>query len=327
MMSRLILRHAIWTILLFLSSISYCDAADNNERTFAIPLATVEKVVTNWLQAKGFRVYRTQISRQRTDIRAEKNDSYWYIEIVPQSALASHIRAHFNGPDPFDNTHDPYQPLWHRISRHATFSVREGRKIPRKSIPIRIYHYARAVVCMRAQINGKKKQISGFFIRSDEGLIISTAHDLTAFQDLTVTLADGQEVKGQVFILDKKLDLALIRVASAQDQGIFLNRSKYVLNPGDQLYTFGCSTHGRGELTTGYVDGPPRRADNQLLWQVQMAVLPGNSGSPVFDENGHLVAVVKGRHRVEENIGFLIPMETVKAFIRTNIDYVKNIGL
>jgi len=47
-----------------------------------------------------------------------------------------------------------------------------------------------------------------------------------------------------------------------------------------------------------------------------MKIYPGSSGSPVFDVQGNLVAIVKGRHRGTDSIGFLIPLETIIEFVR-----------
>jgi serine protease Do len=47
-----------------------------------------------------------------------------------------------------------------------------------------------------------------------------------------------------------------------------------------------------------------------------MEIYPGSSGSPVFDGEGNLVAVVKGRHRGTDSVGFLIPFETIVEFAK-----------
>ncbi len=321
MKGRIHFRHAIWLLFIPWLLCPVQIKAGINEKTFPIPQATVEQVITVWLQTTGFRIYRTHVNLQKTEFRAEKDDEHWHIIIRPQSALASHVKAQWTGPKD-QGIHDPYQPLWYQISKQV------GATLPRrhtstKSIPSRLRFYKKAVVCVRIITSDTEKQVTGFFLKAREGLILSTAHDLAAFQNIIVVLRSGREISGQVVLLDQQLDLALIRVASKQEAGILLNESRNLLNFGDQLYTLGCSANGRGKLTSGFVDGPPRRADNQLLWQVKMVVLPGNSGSPVFDDQGRLVAVVKGRHRVEEQVGFLIPMETVIAFIKANIDYVQ----
>ena len=65
----------------------------------------------------------------------------------------------------------------------------------------------------------------------------------------------------------------------------------------------------------GIVEGPPAMVNGQPLWQVNMEVLPGSSGSPVFDQDGRLVGVVKGRYRGTETRGFLIPIDTILEFL------------
>jgi serine protease Do len=46
-----------------------------------------------------------------------------------------------------------------------------------------------------------------------------------------------------------------------------------------------------------------------------MEIHPGSSGSPVFDANGRLVGIVKGRYRGTNSIGFVIPLETITSFM------------
>ncbi len=322
-MSRSNLQHVTWSILLFFFVVPFCLAGEKNEKTFPIPVGTAEKAVVNWLETEGFRIHRTHINQHRTYIRAEKEDHHWHIEISPQSALASHIRAHFAGPEPADNIHDIYQPLWYQISQEVTSSNWPDQDNSQNRIPNQILRHARSVVCMRDQSNGKMTQVSGFFLHGKKGLILSTAHGLTDFQGLTIFLDNGQEIKGQVFSLDKKLDLSLILTESKSNDAILLTESRNFLNLGDQLYTIGCSANCSVKVKSGTINAPPKRANNQFLWQVQMEILPGDSGSPVFDEKGRLVAVVKGRHRVMKEVGFLIPMETVITFIKANIDYVR----
>jgi serine protease Do len=51
------------------------------------------------------------------------------------------------------------------------------------------------------------------------------------------------------------------------------------------------------------------------LWQARIHIDPGSSGSPVFDGHGRLTAIVKGRYRGTNSIGFLIPFETLLHFL------------
>jgi serine protease Do len=88
-----------------------------------------------------------------------------------------------------------------------------------------------------------------------------------------------------------------------------------MLSNGDRLYAITCPYGGMANIEQGYLDGPPRRVAGMPLWQVQMHIDMGSSGSPVFDRQGRLVAIVKGRFRGTDSIGFLIPFETLLHFL------------
>ncbi len=315
-----------WLLLSFVLISPVKTEASIRERTFPAPSKTVQQAVTNWLQGTGFRVHTPYSNSQRTDLWAEKGTGRWQIVIRPQSALACHVTADwtgFDGMTPGDaGALDPYDQLWAGIltALQSSNRVQDNYAL---TIPEKVRVHIKSVVCIHITTGGNQKQVSGFFINAREGLVISTAHDLMEFQEITVGLSDGRDISGQVVQLDPKVDLALIRVKSISPTSIFFTQSRNLLSLGDRLYAIGCPTNHRGMVTPGIVNAPPRRAAGQLLWQVKMKILPGNSGSPVFDEQGRLVAVVKGRHRVENSVGFLIPMESVIAFIKANIDYVR----
>ena len=313
-----------WLLLIFTFLPPLTADADVREKIFPVPLKIVQQAVATWLKDNGFHFQTsTHFTPYQTDIKAEKELERWYIIIRPQSALACHVTANWTGPDWItpDASVNPYKQLWAGIKKKSLPSRSESTVPP--TIPEAVYTHIKAIVCIHVTSGGTQKQVSGFFINARENLVISTAHDLMAFQEITVGLADGRDIPGQVVQLDPDVDLSLIRVESSSPASISLNQSRNFLNLGDQLYTIGCPVNHRGMVTPGTVNTPPRRAAGQLLWQVNMEILPGNSGSPVFDDQGRLVAVVKGRHRVKTSIGFLIPMETLTTFIKANIDYVR----
>jgi serine protease Do len=85
---------------------------------------------------------------------------------------------------------------------------------------------------------------------------------------------------------------------------------------GEKVYSVGCPMDLVGSVFPGIINGPPRRVNELTYWQVNMEIHPGSSGSPVFDVQGNLVGIVKGRYRGTQTIGFLIPIETIIAFVK-----------
>jgi serine protease Do len=96
---------------------------------------------------------------------------------------------------------------------------------------------------------------------------------------------------------------------------VSLSDGRNLLENGETVYSVGCPGNQPGQLSSGIVDGPPRRLKNRLLWQVIMRIDPGSSGSPVFDDRGRLVAMVKGRFRGSSTVGFLTPLDTIMDFL------------
>ena len=88
-----------------------------------------------------------------------------------------------------------------------------------------------------------------------------------------------------------------------------------MLQNGDRLFAITCPNGGVATIEPGFLDGPSRRVDGIPLWQVRMHIAPGSSGSPVFDSRGRITAVVKGRFRGTDSVGFLIPFEIILQFL------------
>jgi serine protease Do len=115
--------------------------------------------------------------------------------------------------------------------------------------------------------------------------------------------------------MDKRYDLSLVDVGTALDAPIALSEGKILLEETERLFNIVCAANSNGTIYSGTVSGPPRKTDRQVLWQVNMQIRPGSSGSPVFDLQGNLVAVVKGRYRGADTVGFLIPFASVMKFL------------
>jgi S1-C subfamily serine protease len=147
-------------------------------------------------------------------------------------------------------------------------------------------------------------------------LIVSTAHDLNTIRAITVTLNNGKELKGDLIKIDPHRDLILLDSHLNGEASISLENGRRFLKNGEKIYTIGCPRNAQRTIHSGVIDGPLRNAGGSPLWQVTMETLPGSSGSPVFDSQGNLAAVVKGRYRGTDSTGFLIPLETIIEFLK-----------
>jgi S1-C subfamily serine protease len=186
---------------------------------------------------------------------------------------------------------------------------RKAPEVPSSRLEDTILAHRLAVVCIFGTARGQSIQTSGVAI-SPDGLILTTAHDLLSADHLVVQLADGKVGKGRVMVSETRYDLAVVAsdlptpdyvsIATAQKEATFPAI-------GSPIWNLGCPFGLAETSAEGRVTSPPRLLGEALFLQSDLPAYPGSSGSPVFDAQGSLVAVVKGRLRGFPRISFLIP--------------------
>ncbi|MEW5801065.1 MAG: S1C family serine protease [bacterium] len=325
-------------------------------KAYPFPLLEMEEVISRWLLHNNFEVARTPLKGGQVRLGAVREDQKWQITLKPRSPLASEVHAEYTRqegqPDPAANkelwdhlrryAQDPSAeredfgvPAQVLSQGTSVVCIRAGRDGTGQDGAG--WHGTRQDGAgqngagqgksgcdgagqdkseqNRAGRETKPIQFSGFIIDRD-GFILATAHDLEGIHEVRVILDNGRELKGSIRKIDHDRDLALISVGAKFDTFIPLARGRNILDIGEKVYSIGWPLNLRGTVHAGFINGPPRKVNTLPLWQVNMEILPGSSGSPVFDARGQIVAVVKGRYRGTDSVGFLIPLGTVREFLR-----------
>jgi serine protease Do len=174
----------------------------------------------------------------------------------------------------------------------------------------------------------EKKELgsgSGFIISAD-GLIVTNRHvveDTAA--DYTVIMNNGKEYTATVLARDGVLDVALIKISASGLPYLTLGDSS-TLDVGQSVIAIGNALgEFKNTVSVGVVSGLSRSitaGDNygsserlDKVIQTDAAINPGNSGGPLLNLKGEViginVAVVQG----SSNVGFALPINTVKSAI------------
>jgi serine protease Do len=282
------------------------------EKVYPLPLSEVEDMVSTRLRHSGFDIYRTPLKMGQVKLYAKNQKESWQIVLIHHSPLATRVVASYF----IDNqaVNEPVESLWYYLSEYVRESSFE-KKHPEQPIPSAVIAQMESVVCIQVKTDSQLIKLSGFIV-DEKGLIIGTAHDLKEIQEISVMFYDGLKIKGQVVKIDPHRDLILIDVGIKLKNSIRLDKGRNLLDMGERLFSVGCPINLGGMVHSGIINSRPRLVEDLVLWQVDMTILPGSSGSPVFDVNGNLVAIVKGRYRGKESIGFLIPFDSLLAFLR-----------
>lgn len=300
---------------LIVSLLFVCPATSNESenlrRSYPLPLVELERVLHHWFADSGFKDGRTSLMEGKVLFEASNENESWKVILKPRSALGTEVMAQCTFKDqPRGHRVDE---LWSYIARYIENSDTLKRN-EQEAKPEKLLFKAEAVVCIAVELQSSEIGLSGFFIDPD-GLILSTAHDLKGVKDMTVTLQDGRKFKGRIVRTDFQRDLVLIDIMSEVSAFISVSEGRSSLKEGDRLFSISCPGGARVTTHSAVVIGPPRVRKNSLLWQVNMETLPGSSGGPVFDEEGNLVAMVVGRFRGTDSVGFLLSLDTIREFL------------
>jgi serine protease Do len=296
--------------VVLVSSSLFADSNDS-ARVWPFPLVESEEVLTRWLADTGFEFSRVPLEYGSVRLRAVRANERWQIILKPRSPLATEVLALYtqNGrPD-----EGKIEALWAYLKSYSEDLHGTGGNSD-QVVPAAILSQKEHVVCVKALIEREHIQFSGFIIDRD-GLIISTAHDLQGIKDVTVILYNGRQLNGRIIASDYHRDVALIKIDMTSDSFISLAGGRTLISMGETIYSMGCPTNHSGAVYSGRITGPPRRANGLVLLQVSMEVFPGSSGSPVFDVQGNVLGIIKGRYRGTDSVGFLIPLETIMEFL------------
>ncbi len=163
---------------------------------------------------------------------------------------------------------------------------------------------------------------SGFIIKSD-GLIITNKHvvsDTTA--KYRIVTADNKTYDVQKIYRDPNNDLAILKINATGLPSVELGDSSS-LQVGQFAIAIGTALgEFRSTVTTGVISGigrsitagAPFQGSEQLnnIIQTSAAINPGNSGGPLLNSSGQVIGVNVATASDAQNIGFALPINTVK---------------
>ena len=168
---------------------------------------------------------------------------------------------------------------------------------------------------------------SGIIITSD-GYISTNSHVVNDSKDtgVMITLFDGSQYLGTVIGIDKKTDLAVVKIDEsglkaaqfADSDKIYVGQDAYAIgSPGGAKFS--------NSLTKGTVSAVNRIVSGGYVRYIQTdaAINPGNSGGALINSDGQVIGVntIKFVGTDYEGMGFAIPSNQVIKIVNELIRY------
>lgn len=143
--------------------------------------------------------------------------------------------------------------------------------------------------------NGERKitgEGSGFIINPN-GYILTNAHVVDGADDVTVELNDKRSMKAKVIGVDKKSDIAVLKINAHNLPTLKIGNSDQ-LEAGQWVVAIGSPFGLEHTVTAGIVSAKSRTlADSGYVpfIQTDVPINPGNSGGPLLNMKGEVVGI------------------------------------
>ncbi|XP_075400765.1 serine protease HTRA3 isoform X2 [Tenrec ecaudatus] len=164
------------------------------------------------------------------------------------------------------------------------------------------------------------------FIMSTSGLIVTNAHVVTSSnvvsgrQQLKVQLLDGDSYVAAIRDVDRKSDIATIKIQPKRQLPVLLLGNSTDLRPGEFVVAIGSPFALQNTVTTGIVSFAQREGKELGLHNSDMDYIQtdaiinyGNSGGPLVNLDGEVIGI--NTLKVAAGISFAIPSDRISRFL------------
>lgn len=160
----------------------------------------------------------------------------------------------------------------------------------------------------------QSRSLGSGFIVSPDGYVLTNSHVVDGATEIVVRTSDRREFVAALVGVDKRSDMALLKV---EGEGLPVARigSSKDLQVGDWVLAIGSPFGFEASATAGIVSAKGRSlpTENYVPFiQTDVAINPGNSGGPLFNLNGEVVGVnsqIYSRTGGFMGLSFAIPID------------------
>ena len=165
------------------------------------------------------------------------------------------------------------------------------------------------------------------FILNDEGFAVTNHHVIDGETRISAILYENTAAGLKrrriddvaIVALNPFVDLALLKLPPQKDLklGHIYLGSLDDINAGDGVFAVGNPMGLERSVSQGIVSTKNRNFEGLVYLQTDTAINPGNSGGPLFNLRGEVIGVINMKLTFGENLGFAIPINYVKDFLRS----------
>jgi serine protease Do len=163
---------------------------------------------------------------------------------------------------------------------------------------------------------------TGFLI-SEDGYIVTNYHVIENADKVEVRLSNRERLTARIVGRDPATDLALLKIDAKTTLSPLPLGNSDSLRVGEWVMAIGDPLNFDKSVTVGVVSAKGRygltadRATSSFenFIQTDAAINSGNSGGPLINVNGEVIGINTAMFRPAQNIGFAVPINTLKSVL------------
>ena len=163
----------------------------------------------------------------------------------------------------------------------------------------------------------KTNSLGSGFIIDTAGVVVTNNHVIADADEIHVILNDGTKIKAELVGVDKKTDLAVLKIKPTKPLVAVKFGDSDKLRLGDWVVAIGNPFSLGGTVTAGIVSAKNRDISSgpyDSYIQTDASINRGNSGGPLFNLDGDVIGVntlIISPSGGSIGIGFAVPSKTV----------------
>ena len=173
------------------------------------------------------------------------------------------------------------------------------------------------------QGEGMRRGVGSGFIVSADGYILTNAHVVDDASEVTVRLTDKREFKAKVIGVDRRTDVALVKI-DAKNLPMVRTGDPSKAKVGEWVAAIGSPFGLENTVTAGIISAKSRSLPDETyvpFIQTDVAINPGNSGGPLFNMAGEVIGInsqIYSRTGGYMGLSFAVPID-VAMKVKTNL--------
>ena len=169
---------------------------------------------------------------------------------------------------------------------------------------------------VRLRISGPDgdSQACGVVVR-DDGIVVTSAHEVAGATAISVELADGRHVEGTLVGADLPTDVGVITI-DASGLAVAVLGSSEDLGSGAATVAIGTTSEGEPAVSTGVISAMGQRLDAGAeslhgLIQTDAPIEADWAGGPLVDASGNVIGITTDLAGDHSRFGYATPIELV----------------